>query len=64
MGFAFKKSRDAVKKLASDGVPAGAALIKGYHKSGGGEGAVKAVAGAAKKVRKGVSERSLLDVNN
>jgi hypothetical protein len=64
MGFAFKKSRDAVKKLASNGTPAGAAVIKGYHKSGGGVGVIKAAAGAARKVRKGVKERTLLDVNN
>jgi len=56
MGFAFKKSRDAVKKLASDGTPAGVAVVKKYHKEGG-------APGVAKKARGGVKDRASLDIN-
>jgi hypothetical protein len=57
MGFAFKKSRDAVKKLASEGTPAGVAVVKKYHKEGG-------APGVAKKVRSGVKDRTLLGIND
>jgi hypothetical protein len=63
MGFAFKKGRDTAKELVSGGKPAFAGLVGKYHDNGGGVGAAKSAAGAARKVRKGVAERSLLDVN-
>ena len=64
MGFAFKKSRNAAKELVSGGQPAFVGLVKKYHKEGGGPGAVKAAAGAAKQVRGDVKKRSLLGVND